>query len=404
VEAPRLLRGLRSPADARVAAPHGGGLRLTHTRLLEKGTKHVKRIIVIFSSLLAVLFVACSSSDSGGKSTPAPTSATPGVSSPSSAEHVTLHLAYFPNLTHAPALIGVARKTLEQELGPNVTLDTKTFNAGPDVVTAIFAGDIDIAYIGPNPSINGYVKSNGDALRVIAGSTSGGALLVVRPGANINSAADLKGKKIATPQLGNTQDVALRNYLKANGLSAPKEGGGDVQVVASSNSDTINLFKQGDVDGAWIPEPYATRLVQEANGKVLVDESKLWPGGKFVTTDVVVRTKFLEDHPDVVKSFLKAHVETIQWINENPDQAKEIANNAIANINSAQPLAQAVVDGAWAHLLFTPDPIASSLIKDANDAYALGFLDSQPDLTRIYALDPLNGVLQEQGLPTVSAQ
>ncbi len=353
----------------------------------------------------ALLLVGIACSSSSPKTTPGSRTKTASTGS-GSAQKVTLHLAYFPNLTHAPALVGVFRNTFTDALGPNVTLDTKTFNAGPDVVTALLNDDIDIAYIGPNPSVNGYTKSNGEKVRIIAGATSGGALLIVQGDSNINSAADLKGKKIATPQLGNTQDVALRAYLKANGLSAPATGGGDVDVIPTANSDTVNLFKQKQIDGAWVPEPFATRLVQESGGRAFIDEATLWTstGGKFVTTNVVVRPQFLTDHPDVVQNFLKGHVEAVQWINQNPAAAKTIANQAIANINNAKPLAQAILDGAWAHLTFTYDPIAASLRKGADDAYAVGILTAKPDLTGIYNLDPLNTVLRAQNLPAVSVQ
>src|SRR2546430_6896292 len=172
---------------------------------------------------------------------------------------VTLNLGYFPNLTHAVALVGVERGTFKSALGSNVKLETKTFNAGPALIEALFAGDIDIGYVGPNPAVNGYVKSNGSALRVIAGASSGGALFIVRPGANINSAKDLSGKKLATPQLGGTQDVALRLYLQQNGLKTVDKGG-TVQIIPAQNPDILTRFKQGQIDGAWMPEPWASRL------------------------------------------------------------------------------------------------------------------------------------------------
>ncbi len=359
----------------------------------------VKRIIVA-ALAIAVLVVGVACSSSSGKDS------TKTASTASSEKKVTLHLAYFPNITHAPGLVGVFRGTFAQDLGPNVTLDTKSFNAGPDEITALLAGDIDIGYTGSGPAVNGYIKSNG-ALRIIAGATNGGALFVVRPGSGITigDAQTLKGKKITTPQLGNTQDVALRAYLKANGLSAPKEGGGDVNVIPTSNSDTITLFKQGQIDGAWVPEPYATRLVQEAGGQVYLNERRLWPpNGDFLTAVVIVRTSFLNDHPDIVQNFMKAHVETIQWIEQNPAGAKTVTNTVIANINSSKPLAQAVMDGAWANLKFTYEPLASELRKAADDAYGLGFFDTLPDLSSIYDLTALNNVLQEKARPAVSAQ
>jgi ABC-type taurine transport system substrate-binding protein len=214
---------------------------------------------------------------------------------------VTLRLGYFPNITH-PRWSAWARD-LQGHLAPNVTLETSTFNSGTEASEALFADAIDLTYIGPNPAINAYAKSNGEAVRVISGATSGGAFLVVKP--DINGPADLKGKKLATPSLGNTQDVALRSWLKENGLSADEAGGGDVSIAPQENSQTLQTFISGDIQGAWVPEPWATRLVQEGWRKVLVDERDLWPDGKYVTTHVMVATKFLNDHPDVVKQFLE---------------------------------------------------------------------------------------------------
>src|SRR5438067_7455981 len=234
-----------------------------------------------------------------------------GTTNTSGSAHVTLHLGYYPNLTHAPALVGVQNGIFTRALGPNVTLNTRTFNAGPAVVEALFSNALDIAYVGPNPAITAFTKSHGEAIRIIAGATSGGAALVVSPA--IHSAADLRGKHIATPQLGNTQDVALRYWLKQQGLSTDAQGGGDVHVVPQDNAQTVQTFESGQIDGAWVPEPYASRLVSEGHGHVLVDESSLWPNGKFVTTQVVVRTAFLRAHPDVVRKFLTGQLQAVQF-------------------------------------------------------------------------------------------
>ncbi len=185
--------------------------------------------------------------------------------------------------------------------------------AGPAEIEALFANEIDLGYVGPSPAINGYVKSHGQALRIIAGAASGGAEFIVRPGANIKSPSDLSGKKLATPQLGGTQDVSLRYYLQQHGLH-PADKGGTVQIVPTDNPNILTLFKQGKIDGAWVPEPWATRLIVEGKGQLFVDERSLWPNGKFVTTEVIVRKAFLDQHPDVVNTFLKAHVDTIQYI------------------------------------------------------------------------------------------
>ena len=229
------------------------------------------------------------------------------------------------------------RASSQERSAPN-TLQTATFNAGPDAVDALFADSIDAAFIGPNPSINAFQKSNGQAIRIVAGSTSGGAGLVVKP--SINSAADLKGKKIATPQLGNTQDVALRTYLKNNGLSADTSGGGDVSVIPQANADTLTQFASGDIDGAWVPEPFFTEMQQQSGGKVLVDERTLWPNGQFVTTNLVVATKFLQAHPDAVTDLIKGEDQAIKFIQSNPTDAQKAANDEIQQI-SGKPLKDA---------------------------------------------------------------
>jgi len=381
------------------APPRGGGCSTDTHDFFTRKEYFVKRIIFILISLFALLaMAACSSDDDNGDPTPAAT--TSATSGATSSEPVTLRLGYFPNVTHAQPQVGLARGTFADALGPNVSVETTTFNAGPAVIEALFAGEIDISYIGPNPAINGYVQSDGEALRVIAGATSGGARLIVRPEANITTAADFDGKKVATPQLGNTQDVALRSWFAANGLNA-REQGGNVQVLPTANADQLTLFQNGDIDASWAPEPWATRLELEAGGVEFLNEAELWPNGQYVTTHIIVATGFLEDHPDVVENFLKAHVETTEWINANPEEAKTLVNQSIEEITS-KPLTQETIDGAWANIEITYDPIASSLAKSAADAFELGYLDEDPDLSGIYALDLLNKVLREKNLPEVS--
>src|SRR6266699_4298809 len=282
--------------------------------------------------LLALVLVGCGSQSS----------------SDSSSGPVTVNLGYLPNLTHAVALVGVERGTFQNALGPNVKLATKTFNAGPALIEALLAGDIDIGYVGPNPAINGYVKSHGAALRIIAGASSGGASFIVRPGANIHGPQDLNGKKLATPQLGGTQDVSLRHYLQQHGLKTADKGG-TVQIIPADNANILTLFKQGSIDGAWVPEPWATRLIVEDKGQVLVDERTLWPNNAFTTTVVVARKTFLDQHPDLVQKFLQAHVETVQDINSNKAQAKTEVNSQLKTL-TGKALATPVVDGAFKNL------------------------------------------------------
>ena len=307
----------------------------------------------------------------------------------------TLRLGYFANVTHATALVGVERGTFAAKVGK---IETQVFNAGPAAVEAIFAGAIDATYIGPNPAINAFVKSKGDAIRIVAGATSGGAQLVVKPG--IKSAADLRGKTLATPQLGNTQDVALRAWLAEFGLQTDPQKGGDVTIAPGENSQTLQLFKDGKIAGAWLPEPWASRLVIEGGAEVLVDEATLWPEGKFVTTHLVVARKFLEKNPILVKKLLEAHVETTDWILANTAEAKTVVNTALEKLTTKK-LATAVLDRAFANLTITWDPVASSLATSAEHAVAAKLL-APADLTGIYDLALLNGLLVQLNRPLVS--
>lgn len=314
----------------------------------------------------------------------------------------TIRVGYFPNITHSQAIIGLARGDFQKELGPDVKLQTTVFNAGPSVIEALFAGQIDLSYIGPNPAINGYVQSKGEALRIVAGATSGGAAFVVRPEANIRSAADLAGKRLATPQLGNTQDVALRNYLVANGLNT-KEKGGNVEVIPTPNPQIFDLFQQGQIDGAWVPEPWASRLVVEGGGVVFLDERSLWPNGDFVTAHIIVRTAFLKAYPHLVQVWLAAHVAVTQWELEHPSEAQILLNREIAKLTGKRLLNE-VLEQAWTRLRPTWDPIPSSLIGSAQAAYASGFLRERPNLNGIYDLSLLNEVLKAKNLPEVPSE
>jgi NitT/TauT family transport system substrate-binding protein len=313
---------------------------------------------------------------------------------------VTLRVGYFPNLTHSQAVIGIADGTFARALGDNVKIDAKVFNAGPSVIEAMFAGQLDLSYIGPNPAINGYVKSKGAALRIIAGATSGGAVLVVRSDAGINTAADFRGKKIASPQLGNTQDVALRAWLMKQGFKL-QEQGGDTQVIPTANPDILTLFRKKEIDAAWVPEPWGARLVHEAGGKIFLDERELWDQGQFTTACVIVSTKFLNDHPDLVRRWLDAHVDLTQRIHADPASAKQNLNREIERL-TGQALPPAVLDDAWSRQTVTYDPIRASLIGSADAAFKLGFLgDTPPNLDNIYDLTLLNQVLKEKGLVQV---
>jgi NitT/TauT family transport system substrate-binding protein len=311
---------------------------------------------------------------------------------------LTLRLGFFPNLTHAPALIGLNKGFFAGSLDSKVTLETKTFNAGGDAVTAILSNSIDATFVGPNPTVNAFAQSHGQAIRVIAGATSGGALLVVKP--TIKSTADLKGKKIADPQLGATQDVALRWYLKSQGLSADATGGGDVSVLPQDNAQTLTAFKQGQIDGAWLPEPWASRLVIEGGAKVLLDERELWPLGKFVTTNLIVRTDFLNAHPKRVRALLEGLYQSVGYLNANPSESQKLTNDMVAQI-TGKKIAAGVVSAAWSHFSFTVDPLPSTLKASADHAHSVGLLPSI-DLKGLYSLAPLNQVLASHNQPPVS--
>ena len=341
----------------------------------------------------------------------------------------TLRIGYFPNVNHAQAIIGLKNGDFQKILNSNdstsksepnkININEFVFSDGPSALEALFGGQIDVAYVGPNPAISGYVASGGkDGLRIISGAASGGASFVVRNDAGIQSVKDLGGKKFASPQLGNTQDVSLRKYLVNNGYKTA-ENGGNVTVVPVANADILTLFLKKEIDGAWVPEPWATRLVNEANGKIFVDERDLWPPqGKFVTANIIVRTDYLNQNPDVIKKLLEAHVNETLWINNHLNSDK---NNSTFNDKNINQVVNAFNNGlkkmtgktisddelkqAFSRMDFTYDPLKQSLYKIANDANSLGFISDSKvnklNITGIYNLQILNSVLKEKGLGTI---
>ncbi|MEU1705478.1 aliphatic sulfonate ABC transporter substrate-binding protein [Streptomyces sp. NPDC005706] len=306
-------------------------------------------------------------------------------------------IGYFGNLTHATALVGKQKGFFQKALGATKA-DYQLFNAGPSEIEALNSGSVDIGWIGPSPAINGYTKSNGKNLRIIGGSASGGVKLVVNP-KKIKSLKDVEGKRIATPQLGNTQDVAFLNWVAEQGWKVDAQSGkGDVSVVRTDNKVTPDAYKSGSIDGAWVPEPTASKLVAEG-GKVLLDESSLWPGNKFVITNIVVSQKFLKEHPKAVEAVLKASVDTNAWINAHPDEAKAAANKQLG-VDSGKELPADVLDPAWKSIRITDDPLAATLDTEARHAVKAGLLED-PRLKGIYDLAPLNRVLGAKGESTV---
>ncbi len=306
-----------------------------------------------------------------------------------------MRVGAFPNITHPQAMAGKANGWFDKAMGPNVKIDWKSFNAGPSAIEALFAGQLDMTYIGPNPTINGYVRSQGEALKVVSGAASGGASLVVRNGSGINKPEDFHGKRVASPQMGNTQDVALRAWLKAHGMK-PADKGGDVKVIPLANPDQLTLFLKGELDAAWAPEPWATRLILEGNGTLFLDERDLWPNRQFVVTNLIVSTKFLREHPDLVKKWLAANVELTDWIGGHGAEAKQLINDQIKK-ETGKALPPAVLNQAFGRMEVTYDPIRSSLLSSANAAFEAGFLGRQkPDLSGLYDLTLLNQVLTEK--------
>jgi NitT/TauT family transport system substrate-binding protein len=361
----------------------------------------IRRAISVGAAGLAAvgLLSACGYGSKAATTAAAPAGPSGAGASTAKLSADTVHLGYFANLTHATPLIGIQNGQFAKDLG-STAVKTQIFNAGPSEIEALNSGAIDIAWIGPSPAINAYTKSKGAALKIISGATTGGAELVVNP-AKITSVADLKGKKIATPQLGNTQDVALLNFLSTKGFKEDaKSGAGDVSVVRTDNSLTPTAYSSGSIDGAWVPEPTASKLVAEG-AKVLVDEKSLWPDSKFVSTNVIVSQTFLTAHPDVVQAVLKASVDTNAWILANPAQAKQDANAALTTLTK-KALPAKVLDTAWSELAVTNDPLAASLKSEADHAVTAGFI-TQPDLSGIYDLTLLNKVLATAGQQPVSA-
>jgi NitT/TauT family transport system substrate-binding protein len=354
-------------------------------------TRPRRHLLLLLIMVFGLVAAACGSDDSD--STSDTTSGDASDTTEASTDPVTVRLGYFPNLTHAPGIVGDLGGYFEDNVGDNVTIETSSFNAGPEAVEALFAEALDITLIGPNPAINAFAQSDGEAIRIVSGSTSGGAFLVVREG--VDAPEDLEGLTLATPQLGNTQDVALRAWLKEEGYETDDAGGGDVSIQPQANGDALAAFIAGDIDGAWVPEPFATRFIQEGDAHVLVDERDLWPDGRYVTTHLIVRTAFLEDHPDVVKGIIAGLADAIDLIETDPEEAKTLTNEGIEALTD-KPLSPEVIDAAWENLVFTLDPIATSLATSAADAEEVGLLDPV-DLDGIYDLALLNEVLVEQG-------
>ncbi len=305
-----------------------------------------------------------------------------------------VRIGYFPNILHSQAIIGATRGDFQQALGKEYKAEFTLFNAGPAAIEAMFAGQIDFCYIGPNPAINAWVKSSGEAIQIVSGAASGGASFILRQDVILSSVDDYANKTFASPQLGNTQDVALRAFLAEKGLKSA-EFGGTLRVQPMENPQILDLFRLSKLDGAWVPEPWASRLVVEAAGKEFVDERTLWPNGDFVTAHIIASRDFIKNHPDAVRAIVAANVDITVWANENPKQALELVSTGIKTI-TGKTLPEAVMQRAWTKMRITWDPISSSLIASASNAYKAGFLKAMPSLDGIYELKFLNEALKER--------
>lgn len=342
------------------------------------GRKNMKKILkfipIIIISLLAV---SCSKSEQN--------------------DNAKVRIGYFPNITHSQALIGKSGGQFQKTLGNN-EIEWKMFNAGPSEMEAMLAGELDIAYIGPGPAINGYVKSKGD-VKIIAGATNAGAILISRKDLKLSNLQDLAGKKIAVPQFGNTQDLTLRYLLKQNGLKDTTKGG-NVEIRQVENPDVKVLLEKGDIDAALVPEPWGSTLVKEIGANVILDYNKLWRDGNYSTAVVIARKDFIEKHPDIVEKFLTTHVELTEETLKNIDQTKQIVNDEINNITK-KALSKDVLDAAFDRMTVTYDPEKESVIDFADLSLEIGTLKEKPDTNGLFDLSILNKVLEKKNYNTI---
>jgi NitT/TauT family transport system substrate-binding protein len=352
-----------------------------------------RALIAAGVAAVTVLAAGCGSSSSS-------TSASSSAASGTSAAPVTLRLGFLENITHASALVGIKEGFFTKNLGKNVTLKLYPFSTGTEEATALLAGQLDAAYVGPNPAIKAWQTSNGQLIRVISGAASGGAALVVKKG--ITAPSQLKGQKLATPSLGNTQDVALRYWLKSKGLTTTQTGGGDVPITPiTPNSDAVLAFESGSIAGGWEPAPYDAEMVADG-GHMLVNEASLWPNGQFVTTELVATQSFIAAHPTVIDGLLKGQIQANNFINSDKSAAQTAADAELAAL-SGKALKPSIVAASFAQVTFTNDPIESSLITDAQHAVDVGLLKPISNLNAIYDLGPLNKLLAADGLPPVGS-
>jgi len=283
-----------------------------------------------------------------------------------------IRVAFFPSIGHIIPIVGLEEKIFEKGIGEEKQIETKLFDSGPQVIESIFSGSIDIAYVGPGPIINGFLKSDGKDIKILSGAASGGASFIIQPNSGLESLENFDGKRIASPQISNSQDVSLRYYLESHGLKSVEKGG-TVFVLNISNPDIYTLFAKGDIDGAWVPEPWATILVQELDGIRLFNEEKLWPNEEFASVLLIVRTEYLENNPETIQKWVESHEKTVTWINANPDKSKSLFSSFLIDY-MGKSLPTKIIDESFSNITITSDPIKNSVIIFAERADSLGYL------------------------------
>ena len=283
-----------------------------------------------------------------------------------------IRVAFFPSISHVVPIVGIENNIFQENLTEQKIIEVKIFDSGPQVIESLFAKSIDLAYVGPGPIINGFLKSNGQDLKILAGAANGGASFIIQKDSGLDSIENFQGKRIASPQISNTQDVSLRHYLSTHGLE-PVEKGGTVFVINISNPDIYTLFAKGDIDGAWVPEPWATILVEELGGVRLFNESQFWPEKQFSSVLLIGRTNFVEQNPEIIKKWILSNQKTAEWINSNPDKTKIIYNEFMQDY-MGKTFSKKIVDESFSNLEITSDPIKNSVLTFAERADSLGYL------------------------------
>ena len=300
-----------------------------------------------------------------------------------------IRVAFFPSIVHAVPIIGIENQIFSNNLGDDMEIEIKVFDSGPQVIESIFSNSVDVAYVGPGPVINGFLKSDGNDLKILAGAANGGASFIIQKDSGLDSIENFSGKRVAAPQISNTQDVSLRHYLAENGLKSAEKGG-DVFVLNISNPDIYTLFAKGDIDGAWVPEPWATMLVQDLNGVRIFDESQFWPEGQFSSVLLIGRTDFVEKNPEIIKNWIESNEKTVQWINANPTKTKQVYSQFLKDY-MGKTLSDEIIDESFSNLVITSDPLKKSVHTFAERADSLGYLGrSGYDINEIFYDDSIS--------------